>query len=384
MNTRRSSIILTLAIATILGGSVCFAADFMGMPGLRKASAIAPAHLLRSAVFEGNLQEIHRLLAQGVNVNSRDDDGYTPLIWAQLGNQPEAVKLLLDRGADVNAQDGAGYTALHQAAMAGRDSIMEVLLERGAFVDTRNRNGWTPLMDAAAYGKVIAVEYLLAKGADPNAMTKDGQTAFSLADRRGYQHVKVLLVANGADPELQVKMLKGALARISSGYGGPERVRLAGYLRNPEILESFCTDCQAIGSDVPLKAISTQAAALNSRLAKLCQQRSNADVINALAAGQNSGKTSVRGIAAPGLRTEMSVTNAELTLREAVETWERILGQHPDADKRLRQLQQKGALTDKISKMEPLLNKAIGAWQSLQREHPELAAHLLNLAGISR
>ncbi|MBI5570704.1 MAG: ankyrin repeat domain-containing protein [Desulfomonile tiedjei] len=384
MNTKRSSLILMLAVATILVGSVCYAADFTRTLGSRKASQIAPADLLRSAVFEGNLQDIHRLLAQGADANARDDDGYTLLIWAQLGNRPEAVKLLLDRGAEINAPDGGGYTALHQAAMAGRDAIMEVLLERGASVDSRSRNGWTPLMDAAAYGQVVAVECLLAKGADPNAMTKDGQTAFSLADRKGYQHVKVLLVANGADPELQVKMLKGALARISSGYRGPERVRLAGYLRNPDVLESFCTDCQAVGSDVPLKAVSVQAAALNDRLATLCEQQSRAEVRKALVAGRNPGNSAGVGKAATGPRTETSVTNAELTLREAVETWDRIQAQYPNADKRIRELQQKGALADRISKMEPLLNKAMGAWQSLQREHPDLAAHLLNLAGISR
>ena len=375
MNTKRSSMTLTLAIATILVASAGHAADFTGIQSMFKAPRVTPTDLLRTAIVEGNLLEIRRLLAQGTNINASDDDGYTPLIWAQLGNRPEVVRLLLDRGAEINAQDREGYTALHQAAMSGRDAILEILLERGASVGTRNRNGWTPLMDAASYGRVVAVEYLLARGADPNAMTTDGQTAYSLAERRGHQHVKMLLVANGADPELQVKMLKRALARISSGSGGPERVRLAGNLRNPDVIDSFCTDCKTVGSDVPLKAISAQAASLNAKLATVCQQQVRADGRKAIAAA---------GKATPAFRTDISVANAELALQEAVDTWERIQSKYPDANKRIRELQKKGALVDKLSRVEPLLNKAMGAWQSLQREHPELAAHLLNLAGISR
>jgi hypothetical protein len=332
-----------------------------------KPTQSTPGDLLRSAAFDGNLNEIRRLLANGVNVNCKDEEGWTPLFWAQLGNQPEAVQLVLERGANVDAKDKAGYTALHQAAVAGRDQVMEVLLRYGASVDTVSRKGFTPLMDASAYGRAMVVELLLAGGADPNAMTRDGKSALSVAERNSQRHVAMLLVANGADPNIQRKRLTAALAAINSKNRGPSRVRLAGQLRNPDVLETVVEGPRSSDPGSGLKFVAVQTAPANA----------GALDPRAFQSVRVRGDKSVQ----PGRSGQAT---GEYAIREAVDTWEQLQAKYPDLNQRIRQLSERGISVEKLSAKDPLLKKALGIWQSLQSEHPDLVAQMLSLAGMGR
>jgi ankyrin repeat protein len=71
-----------------------------------------------------------------VDINSKDDDGQTPLMLAVTGRLKklpglEAVKLLVDKGADINVQDNAGRTALWIAEVHGAKDIADLLVETG-------------------------------------------------------------------------------------------------------------------------------------------------------------------------------------------------------------------------------------------------------------
>lgn len=72
---------------------------------------------LRSAVFKfkPDVAEVKSLTEQGANVNSKDEDGMTPLMLCR--NSAEVTKVLIEHGADVNAKDNAGATALMHACV---------------------------------------------------------------------------------------------------------------------------------------------------------------------------------------------------------------------------------------------------------------------------
>ena len=64
------------------------------------------------------------------------------MLAAFRGNTAAVINLL-ERGADVNARDGDGDTALMFAAHRGHGLVVALLLQYGANVYARARNGWT-------------------------------------------------------------------------------------------------------------------------------------------------------------------------------------------------------------------------------------------------
>src|SRR5262245_5354677 len=72
---------------------------------------------------------------------------------AREGNLP-AVKGLIASGIDVESKDKDGFTALTQAAAGGHTAVMEVLLAAKANVNTMSNKSWTPLMVASFMGKI--------------------------------------------------------------------------------------------------------------------------------------------------------------------------------------------------------------------------------------
>ncbi|EJT77398.1 hypothetical protein GGTG_07310 [Gaeumannomyces tritici R3-111a-1] len=184
-------------------------------------------------------------LAKEESVNTQDDHGATPLLWAAVGGQEEALmwlleyggakpdihdalqrkllhhattrrwgralRLLLEKGAPAAMVDCGNMTLLHHAVydgwMLGIDLFLEaghaidapVRLREGYYLDQTQGCAWdlqrelcdsdskggstglTPLHYAAFTGRADMVEFLLERGANPAARTECGETALHLA-----------------------------------------------------------------------------------------------------------------------------------------------------------------------------------------------------------
>ena len=115
---------------------------------LSAARADSFAGLMRAAMI-GHTDAVRALIDRGLDANSTDSSGRTPLIEAVFGGHVETVQALLNRGADVNAQDFDGWTALMEAAAKGRADLVRLLLASGADARVKNKNGWTALKTTA-------------------------------------------------------------------------------------------------------------------------------------------------------------------------------------------------------------------------------------------
>ena len=73
----------------------------------------------------GEVEEVERVLAEGVDVNQTDDEGYSALQAAAENDNLDVVKLLVAKGA--NVQYTTEYTALQLAEMAGNSEVVEYL-----------------------------------------------------------------------------------------------------------------------------------------------------------------------------------------------------------------------------------------------------------------
>ena len=127
--------------------------------------------------------------------------GYTPLMNAVRKGDAAEVKKLIAQGVDLNARDNGGDTPLHRAFFFKHPDIARLLIDAGADVNARNNQGMTPLMLAAMFADAETVRQLLAKGADPNAKDNLGKlTALDYAISTGNPGVSQVLLAKVNKP----------------------------------------------------------------------------------------------------------------------------------------------------------------------------------------
>lgn len=79
------------------------------------------------------------------------------LIAVEKGSVEEVEKLIQE-GAEVNSQDNDGKTPLHKAAWRGNSTVVENLIEKGADVNSKDKNDKTPLYEAAWRNHLTVVE----------------------------------------------------------------------------------------------------------------------------------------------------------------------------------------------------------------------------------
>jgi uncharacterized protein len=171
--------------------------------------------VLHYAARQGALEAVRALAeSPALDLDRKDPDGLTPLLYATLNGHYDAAAFLLERGADPNASDQYGRTVLFAAIESNRPdreprpaphssdrttplALARLALEKGAASDPRitgripNRcalgcqagagEGATPLWRAARAGDLDAVRLLLDRGAVADASAKDGSTPLMMA-----------------------------------------------------------------------------------------------------------------------------------------------------------------------------------------------------------
>jgi ankyrin repeat protein len=112
------------------------------------------------ASLDGDIQIVKTLLRNGVDVNARNHEGRTALMFAIINFHSTTVDVLLRFGADVNAQADDGCTPLILAAFNGDAEVAEALLARGADVAATLEPGKTALTIAVQHGHKPCIELL--------------------------------------------------------------------------------------------------------------------------------------------------------------------------------------------------------------------------------
>jgi len=150
------------------------------------------------AVHVGDINTVRSMIsADPALATSTDEYKFQPIHLLDVYFEEEILDLLLANGADVNARNDQGVTLLH--IISDPDAIA-LLVGKGADLEARDKRGWTPLIEQATNQQngsdVVAA--LLANGANPNAKGNNGESALSFARKRGDAELMGILTKAGA------------------------------------------------------------------------------------------------------------------------------------------------------------------------------------------
>lgn len=181
----------------------CLAVTVTGTTHANESTALLPA-LFLTAAAEGDSVAVQEMLAQGVNIESRDENGRSALLLATHHNAVDVARVLIDAGANVNAMDNITDSPYLYAGAEGRLEILRMTLTHGADLTSVNRYGGTALIPAAHHGHIKTVRELLKTGIDIDHINYLGWTALLEAVILGdggptYIEIVRLLIEAGAN-----------------------------------------------------------------------------------------------------------------------------------------------------------------------------------------
>lgn len=227
---------------------------------------------LHRSVLDRNQDMIEPLMANGADINERDELGRTPLHLAAADDFEAVSLLLISYGADVNAKDHLGLTPLHEACTGyWGDQTADWLAQAGAEIDALDKLGRTPLHLAASTGKSSIVPILLKHGADTSIKTPmyQGGTSLHCAVYANSVEVASVILAHGADIEARndenltplgyaAREIAGDVAEFLISAGADKEGQDFGWIDDPiiahgrAVFEDGNLNWDPIGGFVPL------------------------------------------------------------------------------------------------------------------------------------
>ena len=171
------------------------------------------------------------LLKAGADAKAKNIGGRNALIHAmRTSANPLCIEPLLAAGIDVNSRDGYGGSPLTACALAlsvTRDccGCIATLLRCGADIDSADNAGDTPLMESLFYHNDDALKFLLASGADYTKTDSYGDPILhDVAIYGGLQTIEIVHEANLRDLDTQATNKSGKTARelARSRVGTPD------------------------------------------------------------------------------------------------------------------------------------------------------------------
>jgi len=166
--------------------------------------------LLLVATYQSFPQDIHRMacsgdvvkldsMLQSSDINVLDDRGRSLLHWAVACKKMEVFSYLLDKGLDINSADLDGFTPMYVAVQFNNELYLDTLISLQPTNEWTYLNGASLLEKAILNKNLLFVEKLISSGVDINILNDRGSTPLEIAKRSHAKAISSFLISEGAD-----------------------------------------------------------------------------------------------------------------------------------------------------------------------------------------
>ncbi|XP_067648869.1 uncharacterized protein [Haliotis asinina] len=154
---------------------------------------------LMTSAMHGRRELFDFLVRMGANVSLVDDGGDNILHYASAYDESEIVRYIISEHiVDINSRGENGTTPLMTAAFHGHIAVLDLLVRNGGRTDIVDDNGRNILHWASSGGHLKTVKHILSQRlADINARDNNGETAAMIAKRERKSKVFQFLVSKG-------------------------------------------------------------------------------------------------------------------------------------------------------------------------------------------
>lgn len=163
---------------------------------------------LLCSAYHGDGTTILRLLKDSKSTKFARGNGVlgSCLLLATQKRYHGVVKLLIANGVDINSRDVSGRTALHRAVERNDKVLVEMLLEQNADIDIKDNNSMTAWSSICGFTEYAEVEAILARAkSDTNPKGMNGVSALYTAAALGHTDIVRRLLEIGTDPNRATK-----------------------------------------------------------------------------------------------------------------------------------------------------------------------------------
>ncbi len=165
-------------------------------------------NILFDLVLYNDFETLKTIINYGLNVNIRDKNGRTPLMYmVEEGLKLRDKKLrdtfierlinFLKYRVSVDIQDLDGRTVIHKAVIADDLLVVEKLLTKKADLTLKDIHGRTALHHTQWHGNYKIARWLMAAGGDINQPDNSGFTLLNYAAIFGHIKLVISLIASG-------------------------------------------------------------------------------------------------------------------------------------------------------------------------------------------